>query len=71
MHQIDATSVLIVAVVPTDKPALFDDAFDIYSKKETSNEDEWTKVCRDKHIFSQEEKKAFDSCSSEQSIKII
>src|SRR5690242_6837627 len=36
IHQTDPTSVLIEAIVPTDKPVLFEDSFDIYSKKETT-----------------------------------
>ncbi len=44
IHQTDPTSVLIEAIVPTDKPVVFDDVFDVYSKKETPDS-EWTKVC--------------------------
>ncbi len=47
IHQTDPTSVLIEAIVPTDKPVLFEDVFDVYSKKET-NDDDWIKVCRTK-----------------------
>ncbi|CAF3582941.1 unnamed protein product [Rotaria sp. Silwood1] len=43
IHQTDATSVLIEAIVPNDKPASFEDVFDVYSKKETADDD-WTKV---------------------------
>ncbi|CAM2710152.1 unnamed protein product [Rotaria socialis] len=43
IHQTDATSVLIEAIVPSDKPAKFEDVFDVYSRKETSD-DEWMKV---------------------------
>ena len=43
IHQIDPTSVFIEAIVPTDKPVAFDDTFDIYSKKDNSD-DQWTKV---------------------------
>ncbi|CAF3015656.1 unnamed protein product [Rotaria sp. Silwood2] len=43
IHQTDATTVLIEAIVSTDKPASFEDVFDVYSKKETDNDD-WTKV---------------------------
>jgi hypothetical protein len=45
IHQTDATSVLIEAIVSTDKPVLFEDVFDVYSKRETINDDEWIKVC--------------------------
>jgi hypothetical protein len=45
IHQTNPTSVLIEAIVPTDKPVLFDDVFDVYSKKETPGSD-WTKVCK-------------------------
>lgn len=48
IHQTDPTSILIEAIIPADKPAEFDDAFDVYSKKESDN-DQWTKVQR---IFS-------------------
>ncbi|CAF0927437.1 unnamed protein product [Rotaria sordida] len=43
IHQTDPTSVLIEAIVPTDKLASFEDVFDVYSKKDTANDD-WTKV---------------------------
>lgn len=43
IHQTDPTSILIEAIIPTDKPADFDDLFDVYSKKET-DKDQWTKV---------------------------
>jgi hypothetical protein len=52
IHQIDPTTVLIETVIPTDKSALFEDTFDVYSKKETSN-DEWTKVHRNKRQSNQ------------------
>lgn len=44
IRQTDATSVLIEAIVPSDKPATFEDVFDVYSKKETPD-GEWKKVC--------------------------
>ena len=43
MQKIDATSVLIEAVVPGDQPAAFEDVYDVFSKKDTS-EDDWAKV---------------------------
>lgn len=43
IHQTDPTSVLIEAIIPSDKPASFDDVFDVYSKQETAD-DQWTKV---------------------------
>ena len=43
IHQTDPTSVLIEAIIPSDKPASFDDVFDVYTKKETTD-DQWTKV---------------------------
>lgn len=43
IHQIDPTSVFVEAVVPADRPASFDDVFDIYARKE-STDDEWVKV---------------------------
>ncbi|CAF4624325.1 unnamed protein product, partial [Rotaria magnacalcarata] len=43
IHQTDATSVLIEAIVSSDKSATFEDVFDVYSMKET-DDDEWTKV---------------------------
>ena len=43
IHQTDPTSILIEAIIPTDKPASFEDLFDVYSKKET-DDDQWTKV---------------------------
>lgn len=43
IHQIDQSSVLIEAIVPSDKPAAFEDAYDIYSKKDNAD-DQWTKV---------------------------
>lgn len=46
IHQIDATSVLILAIVPSDKAANFEDAFDIYAKKDTDHNDSWKKVCK-------------------------
>lgn len=51
IHQTDPTSVLIEAIIPSDKPASFEDVFDVYSKKETTD-DQWTKVYRTKFIFS-------------------
>ncbi len=45
IHQTDATSVLIEAIVSTDKPVLFEDVFDVYSKRETIDDNEWIKVC--------------------------
>jgi hypothetical protein len=47
IHQTDPTSVLIEAIISTDKPASFDDIFDVYSKTETTDDD-WTKVCKTK-----------------------
>ncbi|CAF5218335.1 unnamed protein product [Rotaria magnacalcarata] len=43
IHQTDATSVLIEVIVSSDKSATFEDVFDVYSMKET-DDDEWTKV---------------------------
>lgn len=44
IQKIDSTSVLIEAVVPAEEPATFENVFDVYSKKDTT-EDDWTKVC--------------------------
>jgi hypothetical protein len=44
IHHTDPTTILIEAIIPTDKPASFQDVFDVYSKKETTD-DEWTIVC--------------------------
>jgi hypothetical protein len=44
IHHTDPTTILIEAIIPTDKPASFEDVFDVYSKKETTD-DEWTIVC--------------------------
>lgn len=49
IHHTDATTVLIEAIVPTDRPVSFEDVFDVYSKKETAD-DEWTKVCQNKKV---------------------
>lgn len=43
IHQTDPTSILIEAILPTDKPAAFEDLYDVYSKKETGD-DQWAKV---------------------------
>ncbi|CAF0751621.1 unnamed protein product [Adineta ricciae] len=43
LEKLDSTSVLIEAIVPEDEPATFEDVFDVYSKKETTEED-WTKI---------------------------
>jgi len=43
IHHTDPTTILIEAIIPTDKPASFEDIFDVYSKKETTD-DEWTIV---------------------------
>ncbi|CAF4440365.1 unnamed protein product, partial [Adineta steineri] len=41
-------SVLIEAIVPEEEPATFEDVFEVFSKKETTNNDDeesdWTKV---------------------------
>ena len=44
IHQIDQSSVLIEAIVPSDKPAAFEETYEIYSKKDNAD-DQWTKVC--------------------------
>ena len=49
IHQTDPTSILIEAIIPADKPADFDDLFDVYSKKESDN-DQWTKVQFTSHL---------------------
>jgi hypothetical protein len=43
IQKLDATSVLIEAVVPEEEPATFEDEFEVYSKNETIDDD-WTKV---------------------------
>ena len=47
IQKVDPTTVLIEAVVPEDEPATFEDTYDVYSKKDTTDVDEdedWTKV---------------------------
>jgi hypothetical protein len=53
IHQTDGKTVLIEAIVPTDKPASFEDVFDVYSKKETVDSD-WIKVCKNNCILIKE-----------------
>ncbi|CAF3733063.1 unnamed protein product [Adineta steineri] len=43
VHQTDPKTVFIEAILPTNKPALFEDVFDVYSKKETADS-EWIKI---------------------------
>ncbi|CAF0986559.1 unnamed protein product [Adineta ricciae] len=43
IHQTDPKTVFIEAILPSNKPALFEDIFDVYSKKDTANDD-WVKV---------------------------
>ncbi|CAF3885816.1 unnamed protein product [Rotaria magnacalcarata] len=43
IQKLDATSVLIEAVVPEEETPTFEDVFDVYSKNETMDDD-WTKV---------------------------
>lgn len=43
IHQTDPKTVFIEAILPSNKPAQFDDVFDVYSKKDTANDD-WVKV---------------------------
>lgn len=45
IHQTDPTTVLIEAIVPSDKPVSFEDVFDVYSKKETvEGGEDWVKI---------------------------
>jgi hypothetical protein len=50
LHHTDPTTVLIEAIVPTDKSISFEDVFDVYSKKETTDDD-WTKVFKKNYIL--------------------
>lgn len=43
VHKTDATTVFIEAILPTDKPAMFEDVFEVYSKNEVADDD-WVKV---------------------------
>ncbi|UJR13707.1 hypothetical protein I4U23_000718 [Adineta vaga] len=43
VHQTDPKTVFIEAILPSNKPALFDDIFDVYSKKDILDDD-WVKV---------------------------
>jgi len=54
IHQTDGKTVLIEAIVPTDKPASFEDVFDVYSKKEIADSD-WIKVCKNNSILIRDE----------------
>jgi hypothetical protein len=45
IQKLDPTSVLIEAVIPPEEPAIFEDVYDVYSKNETIDDDDWTKVC--------------------------
>jgi hypothetical protein len=46
IQKLDPSTVLIEAVVPEDEPATFEDVYDVYSKKETKDDDDndWSKV---------------------------
>ncbi|CAF0875371.1 unnamed protein product [Rotaria sordida] len=44
IQKLDSTSVLVEAIVPTEEPATFEDVYDIYSKNETTDDDDWNKV---------------------------
>ncbi|CAF3879351.1 unnamed protein product [Adineta steineri] len=48
IQKLDSTSVLIEAIVPEEEPATFEDVFEVFSKKETTDNDDeesdWTKV---------------------------
>ena len=39
---------LLKQLFPEEEPATFEDVYDVYSKKETIDDDDWTKVCNTK-----------------------